>query len=132
VTSAATLLQVSEERLAAYTGTPPEGTLTVGDGKDRIAVWRFPHDPYLPGLATAFDPAAVARLLRGYRLGDQQVRLTVRAYRPRRRAVIEASSQRRSPRRWTPPAPASGASSPPGLPVESWTQRHACSLGWRR
>ena len=85
---------VSDERFAAYTGTPPEGTLTVGDGQDRIAVWRFPHDPYLPGLATAYDPAAVARLLRGYRLGDQRVRLVVRAYRPRRRAVIEAIGAR--------------------------------------
>lgn len=86
--------RVSEERFAAYTGTPPAGTLTVGDGEDRIAVWRFPHDPYLPGLATAFDPAAVARLLRGYRPGDQRVRLAVRGYRPRRRAVIEAIGQR--------------------------------------
>lgn len=86
--------QARDERFAAYTGTPPAGTVTVGDGQDRIAVWRFPHDPYLPGLAKAYDRAAVAKLLRDYRLGDQRVRLAVRSYRPRRRAVIEAIGSR--------------------------------------
>jgi hypothetical protein len=82
--------QVAEERLAAYTGTPPPGAVTVGDGTDRVAVWRFPHDPYLPGMPTAYDPDAVAGLLRSFQLGDGPVRLLVRAYRPRRRAVVEA------------------------------------------
>lgn len=82
--------RVTSERFAAYTGTPPAGALVVGDGQEQVTVWRFPHDPYLPGLATAFDPAAVARLLADFRLGKGRVRLAVRAYRPRRRAVIEA------------------------------------------
>lgn len=82
--------RVTSERFAAYTGKPPAGTLVVGDGQEQVAVWRFPHDPYLPGLAAAFDPAAVARLLAAFRLGEGEVRLAVRAYRPRRRAVIEA------------------------------------------
>lgn len=85
--------RVSEEQFAAYTGAAPAGTLVVGDGEDRIAVWRFPRDPFLPGLATAYDAEAVARLLRSYRLGGQRVRLAVRAYRPRRRAVIEAAGE---------------------------------------
>jgi hypothetical protein len=82
--------RVTEEHLAAHTGTPPPGTVAVGDGADRVAVWRFPRDPYLPGLPTAFDPGAVAGLLRSFGLADGPVRLLLRAYRPRRRAVVEA------------------------------------------
>lgn len=80
---------VSDERFGAFTGEPPPGTLAVGDGDHRVAVWRFPHDPYLPALATACDPAAAADLLHSYGLGGGPVRLVVRAYRPRRRAVVE-------------------------------------------
>ncbi|QSB13398.1 phosphotransferase [Natronosporangium hydrolyticum] len=85
----------TEERFGAWAGAgpPPPDTLVIGDGTDRVAVWRFPHDPYLPGLATAYDPAAVAGLLRSFdlaRAGDEPPRLRVRAYRPHRRAVIEA------------------------------------------
>src|SRR5690606_41270609 len=82
--------RVTSERLAARTGEPPAGSLVVGDGQHQVAVWRFPHDPYLPGLAAAFDPAAVAKLLASFRLGEGRVRLAVRAYRPGRRAVVEA------------------------------------------
>jgi aminoglycoside phosphotransferase len=82
--------RVSEERFGAFTGAPPPGALTVGDADDRVTVWRFPHDPYLPGLAAAHDPVAVADLLRTFGLGGGPARLRVRAYRPRRRAVIEA------------------------------------------
>lgn len=86
---------VTEERFGAYTGrVPPDrtaGVLTVGDGVAQVAVWRFPHDPYLPGLAAAHDPAAVAGLLASLGLGGGPVELAVRAYRPRRRAVLEAT-----------------------------------------
>jgi hypothetical protein len=81
----------SDERFGAYTGPPPAGALVVGDGARQVAVWRFPHDPYLPALATAYDPAAVAALLRSYGMGGGPVRLALRAYRPRRRAVVEAA-----------------------------------------
>jgi len=80
----------TEERFAASTGPVRGDALVVGDGVDRVAVWRFPHDPDLPGLATAYDSGAVARLLADSGLGSGRVRLTLRAYRPRRRAVIEA------------------------------------------
>jgi hypothetical protein len=83
--------RVTDERFGAYTGTAPAGTLVVGNGAHRVAVWRFPHDPYLPALATAYDPTAAAGLLRGFGLGDGPVRLAPRAYRPRRRAVLEAT-----------------------------------------
>jgi hypothetical protein len=84
--------RISEERFAAYAGpAPPPGALTIGDGTDRVAVWRFPHDPYLPALATAYDAAAAAELLRSFQLADAPVRLVLRAYRPRRRAVVEVT-----------------------------------------
>jgi hypothetical protein len=83
--------RMTEERFGAYTGPPPAGSLTVGDGTDRVAVWRLPHDPYLPGLATAYHPSAVAGLIRGFGLGGGPVRRDLRAYRPRRRAVVEVT-----------------------------------------
>ncbi|MEV7228780.1 phosphotransferase [Polymorphospora sp. NPDC051019] len=86
--------RTTEERFAACTRTPPEGTLLLDDGDTRLAVWRFPHDPYLPGLSAAYDPEAVAGALADLDLGGGPVRLTVRAYRPRRRAVLEAVNDR--------------------------------------
>lgn len=84
--------QTSEERFGARAGdTLPEGALILGDGTAQVAVWRFPHDPYLPGLAAAYDSAAVVGVWRRYGYGDGPVRLTVRAYRPGRRAVVEAA-----------------------------------------
>ncbi|RKR93051.1 hypothetical protein BDK92_7558 [Micromonospora pisi] len=86
--------QVRDERLAACTGRPPRGTVVLDDGTDRVAAWRFPYDPDLPALRTAYDRHAVGVLLSDLGLGDGPVRLEVRAYRPRRRAVIEAIGSR--------------------------------------
>jgi hypothetical protein len=83
--------RISDERFGIYTGTPPDGVVVLEDGVDRVAVWRMPHDPYLPGLAAAVDEAAVGGLLAGFGLGEGPVTLRVRAYRPRRRAVVEAT-----------------------------------------
>lgn len=83
--------RVRDETFAATTADIPEGTLVLDGGDAHIAMWRFPHDPDLPGLAAAADPQAVARLLASFGLGGGPVRLTTRAYRPRRRAVIEAT-----------------------------------------
>nr|MDT0662199.1 phosphotransferase [Micromonospora sp. DSM 115978] len=82
--------RTTAERMAACTGRPPPGALVLADGDTRVAVWRFPHDPFLPALPPADDPVAVAALLAELGLGAGPVRLTVRAYRPRRRAVLEA------------------------------------------
>jgi hypothetical protein len=82
--------EVDDETLAACSGDAPGGALVLGDGADRVAVWRFPHDPELPGLAVACDEAAVASVLEELGLGGGPVRLRTRAYRPRRRAVVEA------------------------------------------
>ena len=80
----------TDELLGACTGTLPPNALVVERGNARAAVWRVPHDPDLPGLAAASDPVRVARLLGDLGLGSGPVQLVTRAYRPRRRAVIEA------------------------------------------
>lgn len=56
------------EVLCASTEPPPPGARLVGG----VAVWRLPHDPWLPGLATVWPRRA-----------------RLRAYRPGRRAVVE-------------------------------------------
>ncbi|MFK3982811.1 hypothetical protein ACI2K4_20845 [Micromonospora sp. NPDC050397] len=87
--------RVREERLAACTGRPPRGAVVLDDGTDRVSAWRFPYDPDLPALRIAYDERMVGALLRDLGLGDGgPVRLEVRAYRPRRRAVIEAIGSR--------------------------------------
>lgn len=73
-------------------GTKP-GVVTLTDGDATVAVWRFPDDPALPALPAAFDPVRVEELLEGLGVGHQaraHPELGVRAYRPTRRAVIEA------------------------------------------
>jgi hypothetical protein len=82
--------RVTEERFAAATGEPPPGTVVVEDGVGRVAVWRVPHDPDLPALPAAYDPVRVGELMAGLGLGGGPVELHLRAYRPRRRAVVEA------------------------------------------
>jgi aminoglycoside phosphotransferase len=84
----------ARETFAACTGDLPAGALHLDDGTDRVAVWRYPADPGLPGLAAANDPDAVAALLAELGLSDGPVRLTSRGYRPLRRAVIEAIGSR--------------------------------------
>lgn len=88
-----------DETLGASTGIaapadrpPVPGVLDLSDGEREVAVWRYPLDPGLPGLAAACDPAAVAALLTrfGAPARAEDVRLTTRAYRPRRRAVVQA------------------------------------------
>ncbi|WP_285107799.1 phosphotransferase [Promicromonospora sp. MEB111] len=71
------------------------GVVTLSDGDATVAVWRFPGDPALPALPRAFDPAAVEELLAGLGVGPRErahPELKVRAYRPTRRAVLEATA----------------------------------------
>ena len=85
------------ETLGASTGLRdveacPPGVIALSDGEHQVAVWRFPLDPGLPGLPAACDPTAISALLGSFGVPDQPVSLKVRAYRPRRRAVIEVST----------------------------------------
>jgi Phosphotransferase enzyme family len=71
---------------------PGAGMVTVSDGQNRVQVWRFPADPALPGLVAACDPGAVADLLRSFGVDASGVTLRILSYRPRRRAVVEATT----------------------------------------
>jgi aminoglycoside phosphotransferase len=87
----------SDQLLGAGTGlsgtAPRPGVLRLSDGAVEVAVWRLPDDPGLPGLAVATDEGAVAALLRAHGVETGSVRLRVRSYRPRRRAVLEAHTR---------------------------------------
>lgn len=69
--------------------TPPGDTLQLVSGRHRVHVWRFPNDPYLPGLPAAVSRRSVRRLLDTLGVPEGEVTLRTRAYRPGRRAVVE-------------------------------------------
>jgi hypothetical protein len=81
---------LSDEVLGASSGQLPDGVVRLSDGENEIGVWRFPFDPELPGLPLAVDPVHARKLVEqtGLAVGGA-VSVRVRAYRPRRRAVIE-------------------------------------------
>ena len=79
---------------ATYVATTleaPEGAVLVGDGAEQVALWKVPHDPFLPALATVLQPAVAASVVAdlGGQITNPSTRL--RAYRPSRRAVIEVT-----------------------------------------
>ena len=63
------------------------------DGGSTPTVWRWPADPFLPGLADALDRRRVAALLDDLGVAGGELRLRARAYRPGRRAVVEATGR---------------------------------------
>src|SRR5699024_2474397 len=75
------------------TSTAPSmpGLVTLSDGDLDVSVWMLPTDPGLPALAAACDNAAVRGLLASFGSRCGRLRFTVASYRPRRRAVVEAS-----------------------------------------
>ena len=86
------------DTLVAATGDriPHGATVVAGEHRGepvQIGIWRFPHDPALPALATAADPRRICAELRRHGLTTAtSVTVALRAYRPGRRAVIEVSS----------------------------------------
>jgi hypothetical protein len=69
----------------------PEGAFVLTCDGISVAVWRFPHDPYLPGLPSAISTARVRELLDDLGALPGDVSLRTRAYRPSRRAVVEVT-----------------------------------------
>lgn len=66
------------------------------DGERVVAVWLYPRDPDLPGLARAAYPEQMAQVLNEHHVYDHlvvadQVHLEMIGYRPRRRAVLRMS-----------------------------------------
>ncbi len=86
--------RVTDERFGACTGQAPAPATVVTDGEEKVSVWLVPHDPYLPALPAAYHTEALAKLMAEMGLGDGPVRLRLRAYRPRRRAVVEVRGER--------------------------------------
>ncbi|WP_157963523.1 hypothetical protein [Actinocorallia populi] len=84
------------ETFGAGTSSRARGALRMSDGVHEIGVWRFPYDPALPGLPRAFDAERMRSLLTRLGLDAAEPRLSVRAYRPLRRAVIEVRTPRTS------------------------------------
>jgi Phosphotransferase enzyme family len=88
--------ETTSETFVAATGdrVPVEGAAVFEDGTNRVAVWRWPHDPFLPGLSEALDPALVGSLLDDLGVDGGAVQIRTRAYRPGRRAVVEVTGRR--------------------------------------
>ncbi|HWL49808.1 MAG TPA: phosphotransferase [Acidimicrobiia bacterium] len=86
----------TSETFVAATGdrVPAEGAAIFEDGSTRVGVWRWPQDPFLPGLSDALDSAKVGSLLDDLGIDGGAVRLRTRGYRPGRRAVVEATGRR--------------------------------------
>jgi Phosphotransferase enzyme family len=90
--------RATREVLAATTGSriPPGAAVLTGeaDGAEvTVGVWRWPLDPALPALGWAASSAGVGARLAGLGLTDgAPPRLRLRAYRPGRRAVVEATT----------------------------------------
>ena len=86
----------TSETFVAATGdrVPGQGAAVFDDGSTRVAVWRWPQDPFLPGLSDALDAAKVGSLLDDMGIDGGAIRLRTRAYRPGRRAVVEATGRR--------------------------------------
>ncbi len=85
--------RTTEELVLSSGRKAPEGALVVSDGEHDVVAWRYPNDPWLPGLAPALDPAAMRALLDGLGFPPGPLRCRCRAYRPGRRAVIEVTGQ---------------------------------------
>jgi hypothetical protein len=81
-----------EETLVACTasGALPSGAMVLEADGLEVAVWRYPFDPELPGLATAVTTDGIDEVVSGH-LGPL-TGVEVITYRPCRRAVVRASS----------------------------------------
>ncbi|HEX5672442.1 MAG TPA: phosphotransferase [Acidimicrobiia bacterium] len=66
----------------------PAGAVVLSDGSVEVAVWKYPEDPYLPGLALGLDNR-LTKMLSELGLPYPADRVEVRSYLPGRRAVIE-------------------------------------------
>lgn len=81
---------------AAGMSSADERAEIFGDGDREVAVWIYPNDPDLPGLARATYPAEMAALLNEHHVAAKPISATdldleMVGYRPRRRAVLRAS-----------------------------------------
>lgn len=74
------------------------GAEVFADGNREVAVWIYPNDPDLPGLARVAYPQRLADLVNAARLfhepvTGQDLELNIVGYRPRRRAVVRFAAK---------------------------------------
>jgi aminoglycoside phosphotransferase (APT) family kinase protein len=80
--------------------SPPEGartgvlTLTRPDTGERVDVWVYPSDPALPALRTAVYAEAASVVLARLGLPVEDLRVSLAAYRPGKRAVVRVDTAR--------------------------------------
>lgn len=72
----------------------PAGAVQVTAGDATVHVWRYPEDPYCPGLPSALSVRRVRELLDRLGVAGGRVQLRARSYRPSRRAVVEVAVSR--------------------------------------
>ena len=86
------------ETVATYVATlgveVPDGTAVVAGRGHAIGVWRYPHDPFLPGLERVSGGENAIRVLSQLGVDAEHASVRHRSYRPTRRAVLELSSPR--------------------------------------
>ena len=82
----------TDETLVAASGVRvPVGPAVLRTDGYEACVWRYPDDPFLPGLRIAADPSTVQGFMNQFGASSDSIELNRRAYRASRRAVIEAT-----------------------------------------
>lgn len=74
----------------------PDGVAVLEDDDGtRIGVWRYPHDPFLPGLPAAAYPAGAQAVLSRLGIPAPEVTVAPLVYRPASRAVLRITAGHR-------------------------------------
>ena len=74
---------------------PDDLAVLEGDDGSRIGVWRYPHDPFLPGLPAAAYPDGAKAVLAHLGIATTTVHLEPLVYRPASRAVLRVTADDR-------------------------------------
>jgi hypothetical protein len=73
-------------------GLPAGVAVVAGPSGEQVGVWRYPHDPFLPGLPHAAYPEGARRVLARLGLRAEHIRVEPLVYRPGSRAVIRVAT----------------------------------------
>lgn len=80
--------------LADAAGLPDGLAVVERDDGARLGVWRYPYDPFLPGLPQAAYPGGALRILRRLGVDAREVEVSPLVYRPGSRAVLRVRTDR--------------------------------------
>lgn len=79
-------------QVVACSGSIPDGAAILESGDVRLGLWKVPHDPALPGLASVLDERTLRPMLASIGLAADSLTTRLRAYRPARRAVVQVDT----------------------------------------